>query len=363
MTNQNRPAAMSQDDYDEQVDLVEFHFTWPEPSRRDFLGVLGAGLVIAVTAGSARSQDPKGGRRGGAGRGPSTLAARLHIGQDGTLTVMTGKVECGQGARAELTQAAAEELRVPAGAVRLVMADTSLVPDGGGTFGSRSTPSTVPSIRKGCAAARDLLARTAARRWGVDPKKIVVRDGKASDGGERSFSYGDLASDADAAKAFGAAPADVDLTPIGEWKVLGTSVPRPNGRDIVTGSHAYPSDITRPGMLHGKVLRRPSNGAKLLDVNLGKAQAMDGVIVVRDGDFVGVAAPSKLAAGKALDSIAETARWEDAPHPSSGELSNYLRDHARGGVPANPFADEVAKGAKTLKQTYDTVPRKSLPDG
>ena len=32
-------------------------------------------------------------------------------------------------------------------------------------------------------------------------------------------------------------------------------VPRPNRRDIVTGAHAYPSDITRKGMLHGKVLR------------------------------------------------------------------------------------------------------------
>ena len=92
---------------------------------------------------------------------------------------MTGKVECGQGARAELTQAAAEELRVAADAVRLVMADTALVPDDGGTSGSRSTPSTVPAIRQGCAAARDLLAATAARRWGVDAGAVEVRDGKA----------------------------------------------------------------------------------------------------------------------------------------------------------------------------------------
>src|ERR1700710_3040012 len=148
------------DGYDETVDLVEFRFTNAEASRRDFLGVLGAGLLIAVAAGSARGQVPKAGRRGGGGgggRGASTIAARLHIGKDGALTVMTGKVECGQGARAELTQAAAEELRVAAHPLHLVMADTALVPDDGGTFGSRSTPSSVPAVRRGCAAARNLL--------------------------------------------------------------------------------------------------------------------------------------------------------------------------------------------------------------
>ncbi len=95
---------------------------------------------------------------------------------------MTGKVECGQGSRAELTQAAAEELRVPVDRVRLIMADTGLVPDDGGTFGSRvdaRRPS--PPFRQGCAAARELLAALAARRWGVDAKTIEVRDGKATD--------------------------------------------------------------------------------------------------------------------------------------------------------------------------------------
>ena len=171
-------------EYDETVDLVEFHFTNTDPSRRDFLHVLGAGLLIAVTANTVQGQDPKkaarkGGGGGMGGRGATSIAARLHIGKDGALTVMTGKVECGQGARAELTQAAAEELRVAAERVRLIMADTALVPDDGGTFGSRSTPSSMPAIRQGCASARELLAATAARRWGVDAKAIEVRDGKA----------------------------------------------------------------------------------------------------------------------------------------------------------------------------------------
>ena len=72
---------------------------------------------------------------------------------------MTGKVECGQGARAEITQAAAEELRVPVERVRLVMADTALTPDDGGTYGSQTTPRTIPAVRRGCAAAREILEK------------------------------------------------------------------------------------------------------------------------------------------------------------------------------------------------------------
>src|SRR5438874_2640330 len=96
------------------------------------------------------------GARGASDGCTTRRSARRHIGRDGTITVMTGKVEGGQGARAEITQAAAEELRMPAERVQLVMADTALVPDDGITAGSRTTPSTVPAIRQACAAARQL---------------------------------------------------------------------------------------------------------------------------------------------------------------------------------------------------------------
>src|SRR4051812_18342064 len=143
-------------EFDAQVDRVKFDFA---PSRREFVGALGAGLMIAVCITQAEAQQrPQGGqRRGGGfgGGGPTKISARLHIGKDGIITLMTGKVECGQGARAEITQAAAEELRVPATRVTLVMADTALVPNDGMTAGSGSTPRTVPAIRQAAAAARN----------------------------------------------------------------------------------------------------------------------------------------------------------------------------------------------------------------
>jgi isoquinoline 1-oxidoreductase len=338
-------------DYEEAVERVSYDFGL---TRRGFVQVLGAGLLVTVSAPAALAAErPRRGPRGGGG-GARSVSARIHVGKDGTITVLTGKVEMGQGSRAELTQAAAEELRVPASQVQMVMGDTSIVPDDGVTAGSRTTPSSVPAVREGATAARQLLVQLACQRWNAGADAVDVRDGKITHKAtQRALSYAELAASEDIPKAFEqAAPSGIAVTAVKDWKVLGTSVPRPNRRDLVTGAHKFPSDLVRPGMLHGKVLRPPSYGAKLASVDLGPAKAMKEVVVVQDGQFVGVAAPTAFRARQALAAIAETAKWEPAPHPSSREVFDYLRKRAQGGVPANPFAEEVAKAHKALRQTY-----------
>jgi isoquinoline 1-oxidoreductase len=276
---------------------------------------------------------------------------------------MAGKTEMGQGVRAELTQAAAEELIVAASQVRLILSDTALTPDDGLTAGSRSSPSTVPAVRQGAAAARQLLVQIACQRWQVEPATIEMRDGKITHlATKRSLSYGELAQTEDLPKVFAEAPQpDVTVRAVKQWKHLGTSLPRPNARELVTGAHKFPSDITRPGMLYGKVLRPPSYGAKLISVDLEPAKALKNVAVVEDGQFIGVAAPTTFAAEKALEVVAKTTNWETTPHPSSKELSDYLRQHAQGGVPANPFAEEIAKADKFLRQSYHVAYAQHAP--
>jgi CO/xanthine dehydrogenase Mo-binding subunit len=225
------------------------------------------------------------------------------------------------------------------------------------TAGSRTTPSTVPVVRQGCAAARQLLANAAAGEWGVAADQVKVSDGAARDAaGQRTFTYADLAKHAAAADAFKAdVPKDVELTPIAQWKTMGTSVPRPNGRDLVTGKHQYPSDIVRPGMLYAKVLRPPGCGATLSDIDLAPAKAMKGVAVARDGNYVAVAAPTTHAAKQAIAAIEPSAKWETRPHPSSRELFDHFRRHAKGGVPANPYASELNDLGKHHKATYEVA--------
>src|ERR1041385_677516 len=339
-------------DYEAMLEPVGYDFGL---KRRSFMQILGAGLLIATSASPVLAQQRGGGARGGfAGGGDKTIGGRIHLGKDGSITVLAGKVVGGQGARTELTQAAAEELRVDPFRIQLILADTSLVPDDGITAGSGSTPRTVAEIRKGAAAARGLLVEFAAKQWGVSAESCEVRDGKVFRGSdEKSLSYADLAANDDATKALAEAiPAEVSLTPVKEWKALGQPTHRPNGRDIVTGAHQYPSDIRRPGMLYGKVLRSPSYGAKLVELDAEPARAMKGVAVVRDDQFAGVAAPTSWLAEQALAVLAKTARWEPASGPSSKNLFEELKQNARGGVPANPFDKEPPNARQNLSASY-----------
>ncbi len=326
-------------------------------SRRAFVQMLSTGLLITVTEGVSFGQRSRG--RGGQS---ITVAARLHINQDGTISVMTGKVEEGQGPRAELSQAAAEELHVSVEKIRLIMADTDLVPDDGITAGSRTTPYNVPAVRQGAAKARELLTRLTADRWKVDPGTLHVIDGTITHKTTKQrITYADLAKSNDIDDIFKETiPSDIAVTPVSEWNAMGTSVPRPNIRDIVTGTHRYPSDIVRPNMLYGKILRPPSYGATLESIDLSPAKAMKGVIVLREGDFVGCAAPSSFLAEQALKAVSKTASWKTVSHPSSKELYSHLKKNARTGERSRPRTKgSVDKGFaeadKVLSETYDAA--------
>jgi CO/xanthine dehydrogenase Mo-binding subunit len=320
--------------------------------RRAFVKLVGAGLLITVT-----ERDSSGQRRGS--RGARNVAARLQIHHDGTISVMTGKVEEGQGSRTQLTQAAAEELRVDVAKIRLVMADTDLVPDDGITAGSRTTPSTVPAVRRGAATARELLAQMAAGQWQVDRGALVVKDGVIThEATKRGITYAELASSKEVTQAFQQSiPDDIEVTPLGEWSIIGTSVSRPNARDLVTGAHHYPSDIARPNMLYGKILRPPSYGATLENVDLSPAEAMHDVTVVRDGQFIGFTAPTTFQAEQARNAVAATATWKTVAHPSSEELFRHLEQHAGRGRPGirGSIDDGFDNSKHVLNEKYEVA--------
>ena len=292
-----------------------------ELDRRDFLKTLGGGLLIVCLLDEAEveaQQQQQQGRRGQAG--PQDVGAWLHIDEKGAVTVYTGKTEVGQNIRTSLAQAAAEELRVPVDSVHMVMADTALTPFDGGTSGSRTTPSMSPQIRRAGAAAREALLDLAAAEWKVERATLAAAGGKVTHAETgRSLSYGELTKGKKLTKAIAG---DVALTPPRDWKVVGTAVPKANGREIVTGKHKYTSDLKRPGMLYGKVLRPASYGATIASIDTKPAEA-GGATVVRDGEFVGVAAATEHAASKALAAI--KAEWKGSGGPSSKTLFDDFR--------------------------------------
>ncbi len=292
--------------------------------RRDFFAVLGGGIVVLLIDDDADAQESGGGaRRGMREPYPEQVSAWLHVGENGVITAYTGKVEVGQNARTSLTQAIAEELRVPAGSIKMIMGDTELTPFDMGTFGSRTTPTMWPQMRKAAAAAREMLVDLATQAWSVDRASVTVANGRVTSG-SRSASFGELTHGRKLTKAI---PASVALAPAAAWKVAGTSVAKVNGREIVTGAHKYPYDIRRPGMLYGKVLRPSSFGAQLASLDASAAEAMPGVKVVRDGNFVGVTAPDPQTAEKALAAL--KAQWTPVGSPpNSRNVFAYFKAHS-----------------------------------
>ena len=329
----------------ERYELREVMPRLIELDRRGFMQFTASGLLITLFAGEAAAQW---------GSPAKTLEARLLIGKDGRVTVLNGKVEEGQGARTQLGMVAAEELHIAVSQVDVVMADTGRTPDDGLTAGSRTTPSTVPAVRQAAAAARELLIATAESTFGVDRSSITLRDGVAQSGGRR-FTYAGLASSEALVRAMKQAPPAAKLTEPAAWTVLGRSQTRLNGRDIVTGAHKFPSDITRPGMLYGSVLRAPSYGAALQSVDLDAAKTVAGASAMRDGDFVAAVAPSSFAARNAVRALAATAQWSEKPQPSSNGLFEHLKRTAKGnprGQSAGDAGKALAAAAAKLQATY-----------
>jgi isoquinoline 1-oxidoreductase len=305
------------------------------PDRRDFLKTLGGGILVGLLLDAREAgawQPPERGRGRGRGFGgglPQELGAWLHINEQGDVAVYTGKVEVGQNVRTSLSQAVAEELRLPIASVRLVMADTDLVPFDMGTFGSNSTPGMAPQLGRVAAAARELLIERASEELKAERGALVVSGGRVSNPATKaSLTFGELTKGQKLTKIV---PGDMRAAPPADWKLLGTSVPKVEARAIVTGRHKYSTDVNLPDMLHGKVLRPPLLNGTLASVDVTAASSLPGVTVVHDGSFVGVAAPNEQVAEQALAAV--KAEWSYPPQSSAKDLYKDLkttRGDARG---------------------------------
>ena len=322
----------------------------PDVNRREFLKFLGGGLLVCLSPVSALAQES--GRRGTLHELPTDLSAWIHIDADGHVKVFTGKVEVGQNIRTSLAQAVAEELRVPFESITMVMGDTDLVPWDMGTFGSRTTPTMSPQLRKMAVAARELLVETAAQRWNIDASKLVASSGKVTTpDGQKFITYANLTRGENLVESV---PGDPPLTPATEWKIAGTPTPKVNGLDFVTGKHQFPSDIVRPGMNFGAVLRAGGYNAKLESIDTSAAEKVPGAKIIRDGEFTGVVADSAFNASRAVAAI--KAKWSIPDQTSNQGLFDYLKanpdgqskpDHQTGSV-----ADALSSADVKLESRY-----------
>jgi len=331
-------------------------------SRRDVLKGAGV-LIVRFAFGGVWRPRPT----GGIGLGPygppeDQVDSWLAITADGGVTLFSGCSELGTGSSTGLLQIVAEELDVPFERVKLMLPDTNRTPDQFVTSGSRTIYLHSRPIRQAAAEARAALVELAAKRLKAAAEDIMISDGVAMmRGSNKRVTYAELIGGKEfnvkiTGKAKPKSPKD--------YKIVGTSVKRWDIPEKVFGTFTYMQDVKVSGMLHGRVVRPPSHGARVLSINEGSVAKLPGFIkVVRVADLVGVVCQREeqaIAAAKALDITwsdwAELPEMKDLHATIRGlpEFTSGYPKEAPGGLLAQRGDVEMAlaKSGKVIRATY-----------
>ncbi|EEW26527.1 xanthine dehydrogenase family protein molybdopterin-binding subunit [Rhodobacter ferrooxidans] len=179
------------------------------------------------------------------------------------------------------------------------------------TGGSSSTPDAYEKMRAAGAVARVALIGAAARRLGLDAAVLKTEGGAVVAPDGTRLSYIELATEAASVPL----PDTPPLKPRAEWKLLGTSLPRPDMPGKITGAAQFTADLRLSGMLFGTVRCNPGLGAPMKSYDATAALAMPGVVqVVEVENGVAVLARSTWEAFSAANAI--TFDWAPAAYPA-----------------------------------------------
>ena len=292
----------------------------PQLQRRGFLAG-SAGLVVAMAVpGAADAAEGK--------SGPSAerLDSWLAIGTDGEVTASVGKIDAGLGIPTSFSQIVADELDVPLERVHIRMGDTATTVDQRGTGSSNGITDGGSALRLAAAQARAFLLARAAGKLSVPVDQLQTREGKVlvkTDPG-RSVGYAELLGGGrfDIAVDTKNKPAFKDPR---EYRYIGKPVPRADIAAKATAQFRYLVDFRVPGMVHARVLRPPTAGAKLLGVQ--NAPATAGFIrLVMLGNFAAVVCEQEAQAVQAAREV--RLKWSE---PTFAFAANYdaLYEHLR----------------------------------
>ncbi|MFL5439097.1 MAG: molybdopterin cofactor-binding domain-containing protein [Myxococcales bacterium] len=326
-----------------------------EIGRRRFLGeaaALTVGFSLAPLARAlGQGAPPAGPKLPGSLQNNRMLDGWLRINPDGSVTAFTGKVEIGQGIVTALAQIVADELDVDLARVAMISGDTATTPNEGVTSGSRSIEESGSALRYACAEARSILLDTAAAKLSAPVSVLRVEDGVVIAPDGKRAGYGELTTEAMLKRE---ATAQAKPKPASALRFTGKSIPR---RDIpakVTGAPAYVHDVRLPGMVFGRVVRPPSPRARLLALDDKAVRSMPGVVVVRDGSFLAVAAEREEQAIAAAKALRKLAKWQETPTlpPTGRALFEHLKKQPSEEKIVSEKSEAAKVAVKTLSATF-----------
>jgi isoquinoline 1-oxidoreductase beta subunit len=274
----------------------------PKISRRNFIigsAAAGGGLALGLRI-------PFGPEDAEAATTATEVNAWVVVKSDDSVVIRVARSEMGQGTLTGLAQLVAEELDcdwskvsteypTPGQSVARKRAWGSF-----STGGSRGIRESNEYVRKGGAAAREMLVTAAANMWGVNASECVASAGIISHvSSRRTTTYGKVA----AAAAQLEPPKDVKLKDPKDWRIAGKPLKRLDTVGKVNGSQVYGADLKMPGMLNATIMESPVFGGKVKSFDAAKVAGMKGVRkVLQVGDTaVAVVADTWWQAKKALD--------------------------------------------------------------
>ncbi len=283
---------------------------------------------------------------------------------DDTVVIRIARSEMGQGSLTGLAQLVAEELECDWSKV------TTEYPTPGqnlarkrvwgdfNTTGSRAIRESHEYVRKGGAAAREMLMKAAANEWKVPASELTAANSTITHRASgRTTTFGKVA----AAAAKLEPPADVKLKDPKDWKIAGKPVKRLDTVEKLTGQVTYSIDVKLPGLLNAAIKAAPVFGAKVKGFDPAKVETMAGVkkVVQVGTNAVAVVADTWWHAKTALDALPVT--WEDTENAkvTSATIADFLKAGLTAetqlvGNKAGDAAAAIASAAKKYEAVYTT---------
>ena len=284
----------------------------PRLTRREFVqvaAVAAAGLTLAISFQGCGTAPPP------VGDAPFAPNAFLRLRPDGSVTVVIGRSEMGQGPTTALAMVVAEELDCEWGRVSFEQAPAHPAYHDAFhraqlTGDSVSVRTSWRPMREAGAVGRAMLVTAAARAWEVDETTCRTEGGAVHhDPSVRTLEYGELATRA----AEIPIPDEVRLKDPSDFKLVGQPLPRLDTPDKVRGTAGFGLDARLPGQLYASVERCPVFGGRVAQVEDGAARGMPGVVdVVRLDSAVAVVARQFWQAQTARRALKLT--WAEGPN-------------------------------------------------
>jgi CO/xanthine dehydrogenase Mo-binding subunit len=349
-------------------------------ARRDFLKTTGVVVVSFSIADKAGAQTSPGGpvavQRGlvSGPPDPGQVDSYIAIHPDNTATIYSGYVELGQGGPTALRQVAAEELDLELEQVKTATVDT-FVSTNGFTAASRTAAIGGTETRAAAAEARRVLIEMAAARLRAPVQDLTVTKGVVSlrTDPQRSVTYADLVGGKPFNRKFEQVSYNggIELPRKGtdnaipkrrdDYRIVGTSLPRPDIAEKVRGTFQFVQHVRLPGMLHGRVVWPRGQGAHsisnptVVSIDESSIKNIPGVQIVRRRNFVGVVAEREWDAVRAARQLKVT--WEPFASALPGHerlfdafksaKTNDLTDTDAGDVNA-----ALSRGAHVISASY-----------